>query len=173
MTLWCFISLQNLMFYFYNSLDFQTPKYHQCFNKCCELTQLSLVYITRHYLNLTGEAGVLHAKNHWFFNADPLLGEIKKLLNSAIANNRPSLLKLQQALIGFKVMKKTTWSIIIKVWCRHVRAQALRCEWWGRASSTGARSGPCPWGNHPSSNINISEAAVPEAFILISKYSYD
>lgn len=100
-------------------------------------------------------------------------GKIKEPLNSAIANNEPSLLKLQQALIGFKVMKKTTWSIIIKAWCSHVRVRALRCDWRGRAPSTGARTGPCPWGNHPSCNINIPEAAAPEAFTMILKYCYD
>lgn len=47
---------------------------------------------------------------------------IKNPLNSAIANNEPSLLKLQGALIGFKVMKETTRSIIIKRWCLAVRA---------------------------------------------------
>lgn len=109
---------------------------------------------------------MLSQRVHWW-------GKIKKPLNSAIANNEPSSLKLQQALIGFKVMKKTTWSIIIKARCRHVRARALCCDWRGRAPSTGARTGPCPWGNHPSSNINISETAAPEAFTLILKYSYD
>lgn len=118
--------------------DFQASKHHLCLNKCCELAQVPLAHITGHRLNLTGGAGFLHAKKHWFVKAG---GEIKKLLNSSIANNRPSLLKLQQALIGFKVMKKTTWSIIIKVWCRHVRAQALCCEWWGWASSTGGGQG--------------------------------
>lgn len=105
---------------------------------------------------------MLSQRVHWW-------GKIKKPLNSAIANNEPSLLKLQQALIGFKVMKKTTWSIIIKAWCRHVRARALCCDWQGRAPSIGARTGPCPWGSHPSTNINISESAAPEAFTLIFK----
>lgn len=41
------------------------------------------------------------------------------------------------------------------------------CGWRDRAPSTGARTGPCPWGNHPSSNINIGEAATPEALTLI------
>lgn len=40
-------------------------------------------------------------------------------------------------------------------------------------SSTEARTGPCPWGNHPSSNINISEVAAPKVFALILKYFYD
>lgn len=44
---------------------------------------------------------MLSQRVHWW-------AKIKKPLNSAIANNEPSLLKLQQALIGFKVMKKTT-----------------------------------------------------------------
>lgn len=100
---------------------------------------------------------MLSQRVHWW-------AKIKKPLNSAIANNEPSLLKLQQALIGFKVMKKTTWSIIIKARCRHVKAWDSCCEWRGRAPSIKARTGPCPWGNHPSTSINISEAAAPEAF---------
>lgn len=42
-----------------------------------------------------------------------LWGKMKKALNFTIANNEQSLLKLHQALIRFKVMKKTTRSIII------------------------------------------------------------
>lgn len=94
----------------------------------------------------------------------------KKPLNSAIANNEPSLLKLQQALIGFNVMKKATWSIIIKVLCRLVRACAMCSDWQGKAPSIGARTGPCPWGNHPSTDINIWKPAAPEVFSLVLKY---
>lgn len=56
---------------------------------------------------------------------------IRNPLNSAIANNEPSLLKLQRVLIGFKVMKKTTRSIIIKWRCRHVRASGPRAATGG------------------------------------------
>lgn len=44
---------------------------------------------------------MLSQRVHWWF-------KIKKPLNSAIANNEPSSLKLQQALIGSKAMKETT-----------------------------------------------------------------
>lgn len=99
---------------------------------------------------------------------------IKNPLNSAIANNEPSLPKAQQAPIGFKVMKKTTRSIIIKAWCRHVRAQAVCCDLQGRAPSIGARTGPSPWGNHPSTTINVVKAAAaPEVFPLIEKRCHD
>lgn len=107
------------------------------FYKCCELTKLPLVRITGNSFELHGwnrisKAAMCMQKKKII---DPLMpsqrvhwwGKIKKPLNSAIANNEPSLLKLQQALIGFRVMKKTTWSIIIKAWCRHVRAWALCC----------------------------------------------
>lgn len=55
-----------------------------------------------------------HRDCHW--------AGIRNPLSTAIANNELSLLKLQQVLIGFKVIRKTTRSIIIKLWCRHVRA---------------------------------------------------
>lgn len=40
-------------------------------------------------------------------------GKTRKVLNFTISNNEQSLLKLHQALIRFKVMKKTTQSITI------------------------------------------------------------
>ena len=170
------------MFYFHDSLDFQASKSIQCFLQV-SWNDRAVVKLQAINVNFTVEIGfasqlcVCKKRNI----IDPLMlsqrvpqwGKIKKPLNSTIANNEPSLLKLQQALIGFKVMKKTTWSIIIKGQCRHVRAQALCCEWRGRAPSTGARTGPCPWGNHPSSNINISEAEASETLPLIPKQFYD
>lgn len=120
-------------------------------------------------------------REKWREIIDPLMSQwvywctrIKNPSNSAIGNNEPSLPKSQQALIGFKVMKKTTRSIIIKARCHHVRAQAVCCDLQGRAPSIGARTGPSPWGSHPSTTINVVKAAAaPEVFPLIEKCCHD
>lgn len=99
-------------------------------------------------LKWASQAVFVHAKRGFFI--DPLMpsqkgqccAELQKPLNWAMANNEPSLLNLQQALIGFKVMKKTTWSIIIKALCHCVRARpcaatvgpSIEAMSWGQPS---------------------------------------
>lgn len=108
-----------------------------------------------------------HRDRHWVGIRNPL--------NSAIANNEPSLLKLQRVLIGFKVMKKTTRSIIIKWRCRHVRASGPGAATGGaglRLQGAGPWPWPCPWGSHPSTNSSVWAAAAPECSPLILKRRY-
>lgn len=77
-------------------------------------------------------------------------GKIKNPLNSTIANNEPSLLKLQQLLIGFKVVKKNNKINHHQGLVSLCQSPSL-CTWTkrGRAPSTGSRTGLCSWGNHP------------------------